>query len=104
MEKAMILCESRHDIPMVQSKPIFPKIVDPTNLKALERIARESLYAGVHYTDKLEKLTVYVTGLTVATVTVINIALRDGIELVLRHYNSDTGGYYDQKIYRKDCA
>lgn len=50
--------------------------------------------------DELE-LCVYVTGLTVALVEVINFCSLYGIKLVLYHYDKYTKSYYTQNVYLK---
>lgn len=42
----------------------------------------------------------YVTGLTVATISVINVAKKLGYkDVVLKHYNRDNGLYESQWVY-----
>ena len=47
------------------------------------------------------ELDVYVTGLTVALVEVINFCSLYGIKLVLYHYDKYTKNYYTQDVYLK---
>lgn len=90
---SVALCESRHSIPLAVDGSIFPQEVDPTNALRLEadatRIIRES---GVEF------LTVYVTGLTVALVAVINACHRLGVHLTLMHFDRETGNYRPQFV------
>lgn len=45
-------------------------------------------------------LVLYVTGLTVATVSVLNVAKKLGYkDVVLKHYNRDNGLYESQWVY-----
>lgn len=45
------------------------------------------------------KLNLYVTGLTVATVAVINACHDLGVNLTLWHYDRSTNTYYAQEVY-----
>lgn len=90
--KTMCLCEGRHDIPQAVDGAIFPSVVNPTDINALQRIVREKL-------ENVTKLDLYVTGLTVALIEVINYCSLYDIELKLYHYNRDTDSYYTQDVY-----
>lgn len=124
----MALCEGRHSIPDAVDGAIFPATIeDVTDVRGLEvaaeaAIARAALAhyrAGesqylptAKYAQAVEGmgrfprvdaapgfgLVLYVTGLTVATVAVINVCIRVGISLTLMHYNRDTGSYYPQDV------
>lgn len=91
-KKTMCLCEGRHDIPQAVDGAICPSVVNPTDINALQRIVREKLENVTH-------LKLYVTGLTVALVEVINYCSVYDIELTLYHYNRDTDSYYTQDVY-----
>lgn len=87
------LCASRHDIPEAVDGAIFDHEVDPTRPLRLEAEARHVIReSGVRF------LTVYVTGLSVALVAVINACHALGVGLVLMHYDRETGGYYPQYV------
>lgn len=124
----MALCEGRHDIPDAVDGAIFPAVIpDVTDVRGLEvaaeaAIARAALAhyrAGesqylptAKYANAVEKgggfpcvdvapgfsLVLYVTGLTVATVAVINVCLHVGISLTLMHFNQANGDYYSQEV------
>ncbi len=47
---------------------------------------------------EISKLNLYVTGLTVALVAVLNVTRELGIEVTLYHFNRETGEYYPQKV------
>lgn len=87
------LCESRHEIPQAVDGAIFGQSVDPTSPLKLEiearRVIRES---GV------ERLTVYVTGLSVALVAVINACHALDVRLTLMHYDRERGKYFPQIV------
>lgn len=91
-EKIMCLCKGRHYIPQAVDDAIFPQIVNPTDIDALQRTVREKLQDVTH-------LRLYVTGLTVALIEVINYCSMFDIELTLYHYNKDTNSYYEQDVY-----
>ena len=86
----MGLCRGRHDIPGVENY-IFPSQVDPLDLAGQAATAAAAL-AGV------EALDLYVTGLTVALVTVINHCRQAGISLTLYHFDRESGDYYPQPV------
>lgn len=124
----MALCEDRHPIPQAVDGAIFPAVIpDVTDVRGLEvaaeaAIARAALAhyrAGesqclptAKYAQAVEDmgrfprvdvaptlgLVLYITGLTVATVAVINVCIRVGISLTLMHFNQETWGYYPQKV------
>lgn len=88
------LCKSRHVIPDIDGA-VFQNTLDPTNVGAIRVECEKSLKAKV--SDKnIEYLVLYVTGLSVALVEVINWCLRHNVRLTLMHYNKDTGEYYHQ--------
>lgn len=124
----MALCEGRHDIPQATDGAIFPAVIpDVTDVRGLEvaaeaAIARAALAhyrAGesqclptAKYAQAVEGmgrfprvdvapgfgLVLYVTGLSVALVSVINVCMRVGISLTLMHFNRATGDYYPQGV------
>lgn len=124
----MALCEGRHDIPDAVDGAIFPAVIpDVTDVRGLEvaaeaAIARAALahyQAGesqylptAKYAQAVEGmgrfprvdaapgfgLVLYVTGLSVALVSVINVCMRVGISLTLMHFNQTTGDYYPQGV------
>lgn len=91
MTKKMELCKARHEIPQAVDGSIFGNIVDPTDLTAMKTVVAEKLQG-------VSSLELYVTGLTVALVEVINYCHENGVELTLMHYNRDTNDYYSQKV------
>ena len=91
-EKIMCLCEARHDIPQAVDGAIFPSVFNPADINALQRIVREKLENVTH-------LKLYVTGLTVALIEVINYCNIYDIDLKLYHYNRNTNDYYEQIVH-----
>lgn len=87
----MALCEGRHEIPAAVDGAIFPQQLNPLDLEGMRSTAAAKL-AGV------EVLDLYVTGLTVALVEVINLCRIEGIALTLWHFDRATGDYYPQVV------
>lgn len=90
-EVYMSLCEGRHEIPQAIDGSIFGTELDPLDLSGMEREAAEQL-RGVF------TLNLYVTGLTVALVAVLNVGREQKIKVTLYHYNRETGDYYPQEV------
>ena len=100
----MGLCEGRHEIPQVTDGYIFPSEVNPTDIDELRRTAWNKLCEtyknkGLDIDVDMPVLHLYVTGLTVALVEVINVWRKLDITLWLYHYNMETGDYYQQNVY-----
>ena len=91
----MGLCEGRHAIPQVKDGYFFPSEVNPTDIDGLWDIACNKL---LPYSNENIAINLYVTGLTVALVTVINICMSRKINLTLYHYNRDTNDYFPQEV------
>ena len=83
------LCEGRHSIPNVTDY-IFPSEINPTDLEAMWKTIAAKI------PDDALEIDLYVTGLTVALVEVINYCRQNDIDLTLYHFNRDTNGYYPQ--------
>lgn len=124
----MALCEGRHSIPAAVDGAIFPAVIpDVTDVRGLEVAAEAAIAraALAHYrageTDYMPSdlyaqvtelkgrfpcvdmapcfdLVLYVTGLTVATVAVINVCRGLGVSLTLMHYDQSAGDYYPQGV------
>lgn len=91
IRKAFALCEARHEMPVKSA--IFPCAINPLDVSGLEDIALEKLSPY-----KEQQVAVYVTGLTVALVAVINACRTLNIGLTLMHYDRESGSYYEQTI------
>lgn len=86
------LISGRHAMPVEEY--VFDEIEDMFRFFDLEVNALSS----IEKTSDL--LVLYVTGLTVATVSVLNVAKKLGYkEVVLKHYNRDNGLYECQWVY-----
>ena len=95
--KHMELCKSRHEIQFAIDGAIFDTTVNPLDVMGLEEHAK-SVLMGIN------GLTLYVTGLTVALVAVINACRALGIELTLMHYDRESDSYYPQEVPLKWMA
>ena len=86
------LISGRHAMPVEEY--VFDEIEDMFRFFDLEVKALSS----IEKTSDL--LVLYVTGLTVATISVINVAKKLGYkDVVLKHYNRDSGLYECQWVY-----
>lgn len=91
MKGPLGLIRGRHEIPQVKDNYIFDKIEDVKDTKAMYQIAFEKI-------KQYEYIDLYVTGLTVALISVINVCIDNNIELTLYHYDIESGEYYPQKV------
>lgn len=90
MEKTMVLCQGRHEMPV--SEFIFENTIeDITDLDGMKKIIKAKLIG-------VDKLVLYITGLTVAVVAVINYCCEKLINLTLLHFNSVTETYFPQVV------
>ena len=115
------LCQGRHDIPQATDGFIFSEIANVTETNTMRKVVEDFAKnhgmcqyesGGCKYCDKVfpcgysscalfysVKINLYVTGLTVALVEVINYCHLNDIELTLYHFNRETNDYYAQEIY-----
>ena len=96
LDKKMGLIEGRHDMPV--SDYIFKDgDFDVFDFGWMKNRVHEALF-------DTKSLDLYVTGLTVALVEVINYCVYNDIDLTLYHYNKETGEYVSQEvtIFNKD--
>ena len=87
------LCDGRHDMPACVQGSIFGNSVDPTDIDGLQMVADR--FIGDLAVDSVA---VYVTGLTVALVAVINACHKNKVKLTLMHFNRATGDYMPQVV------
>lgn len=92
-EVSMSLCRGTHCIPEAVDGNIFDTDINPLAVDELEKSAMRTLTKM-----SVTHLNLYVTGLTVALVAVINACKRLNISLVLYHYDRETEEYYPQKV------
>lgn len=102
MEKTELilgLVEGRHPLPV--ESYVFGEIQNVLDFDALNKGVEEKL-ANVNG-DK-ERLTVYVTGLTAATASIISYCASKGIELTLMHFDRESGNYLPQVVVSEGAA
>lgn len=85
------LCKGRHETPATES--IFPSTLNPTDTEELFVMANRAI------PEDTTGLVVYVTGLTVAILAVVQVCLERTIPLTAMHYDRETDTYYPQHIY-----
>lgn len=90
-EASMALCEGRHEIPEAVDGSIFGNELDPLAVEEMEVEAFRKL-------EGLKNLNLYVTGLTVALVAVLNACRTLGIKVTLYHFDRTSGAYYSQEV------
>lgn len=93
MEYVKGLIQGRHEISEV-TEYIFSNTLDPADIQGIRSLAKKSL----EFLSKGDSLKVYVTGLTVALVEVINICHSKGVRLTLMHFDRNTGSYFPQDV------
>ena len=84
------LCEGRHPLPV--NEYLFENQINPFDFQSMYSIIADKI-SGYH------SVTLYVTGLTSAVAEVIKVCKEKGINLILMHFNLDTGSYVSQKIW-----
>ena len=91
MAVSMVLCASRHSVPDAVDGAIFEKIDDPMNFMALRRMAWGRL--APLFNDGVKIVNIYVTGLTPALLTVINICREHDVMVNTWHYDNVSNTY-----------
>nr|DAG52805.1 MAG TPA: hypothetical protein [Caudoviricetes sp.] len=89
---SMELCKARHETPATDGA-IFETEVNPLDVAGLETEAKSRLE-----NLNIKKLDLYVTGLTVALIAVLNVARELNISVTLWHFNRENGDYYSQEV------
>lgn len=118
----MTLCEARHLTPE-KDGAIYPYVIrDVTNVEELEKSARDRIWQACYTKYKYGKqgfliknqkevsaeltfdprlhIDLYVMGLTVALVAVVNVCLKENIDITLWHHDRTTDNFYPQDIYQ----
>lgn len=90
---SMALCEGRHSIPQAVDGAIFGNTINPLDTQGLQAEAESKLKAL-----DIKSLDLYVTGLTVALVAVLNTCRQLGIVVTLYHYDRESDNYYPQQV------
>lgn len=92
MKKNMIFgaIKGRHDLP-VDNYIFEDAVVDPLDLEGIYNVVEKKL-------GNVEAVTLYVTGLTVVTTSVMKYCFNNNIALTLMHFDRDANNYYPQVI------
>lgn len=90
------LCSGRHDLPVTDFIFDNGDITFPINPNALLDTVTSKLSNKITSGDKLD---VFVTGLTPATVAVIKFCSINGIKLTLKHFDRDSNGFIDDVVF-----
>lgn len=91
MKKTLGLFRGRHDLPQEVEDYIFTSEIDPSDMAGIDSQVAKAL-AGV------QGLTLYVTGLTVATTAVLAYCVGNLIPVTLMHFDRVSGQYLPQVI------
>lgn len=91
LNKKMCLCEGRHEIPEAVDGAIYVNTLNPLDLEGMRSTAAAKL-AGV------QSLDLYVTGLTVALIEVVNYCHANNVNVTLWHFDRESGSYYPQAV------
>lgn len=91
------LIKGRHEIPQVEGRYIFIEDLDPANVTEAEGKAY-SVLAGIRAVFPDRHIDLYVTGLTMALIAVLNAARRHGMSVTLYHFDRETGEYFPQEV------
>ena len=93
----LMVVKGRHRIINNQKQEItdfvFDEIVDVRNIDEMQAIA-DSKIASI----SSDRIHLYITGLTVAVITVINAVIKYNKKIVFWHYDRETETYYPQKL------
>lgn len=89
----MALCKGRHEIPQAEDGAIFDNTINPLDVEGLQAEAESKLREL-----DIKSLDLYVTGLSVALVAVINSCHKLGIVVTLYHYDREEDNYYPQQV------
>lgn len=104
------VCEGRHDMPLGANGAIFQKtipddmITQPDKLeeyvkiRLAELLDTELIALPVDCRLRTVEVNLFVTGLTVATLAIVNVCLKYGILLTCWHYDRNTGEYFPQDM------
>lgn len=89
-------CKGRHEMPV--EKFVFETIDDPTNIVALRKTVWDFIGENFYEILAADQIKIFVTGLTVAVVEIINQFKKVADNIVLMHYDVKTHTYYSQKL------
>lgn len=88
------LCERRHDYPANVSTAVYPQILsNPIDFIGLRKTALDYIK-----NVKEKYVLLYCSGLTSATIEVMNACTVYKKKIALMHFNTDTGSYSFQEV------
>ena len=91
------VCKGRHEILQATDGAIFEQTITEMDPFSLLLEASKRLFSdfALHSGDRVD---LYVTGLTMATLAIVNACHSADIELVCYHYDRETGKYIQQPM------
>ena len=92
------VCKGRHEIPQATDGAIFEQTITEMNPAGLFAKASERLICDYELITG-DMVHLYVTGLTMATLAIVNVCHSVGIQLMCHHYNKETGRYIPQFMH-----
>ena len=95
MKKVLGLFKGRHDLPQEVEDYIFTSEIDPADKAGIDSQVAKAL-------ADVQGLTLYVTGLTVATTAVLAYCIRNLVPVTLMHFDRVSGEYLPQVILSED--
>lgn len=95
---SVAVCEGRHEIPQATDGSIFGQTISEMKPAKLFAGAKTTLVEKYDI-GKDDIVNLYVTGLTMATLAIINACKFIGAQVVCYHYDRETGEYIRQLMY-----
>jgi hypothetical protein len=98
MKQVLGLVKGRHDLPVADY--IFNHVKDVLSFDKLQKEAYQKLEKLMKNLEENDKIVIYVTGLTAATIAVVNAWLQFRIQpgLVFCHYDRENGNWKEQEV------
>ena len=93
---SVALCQGRHEIPEATDGAIFGQTVDPLDVNGLQEQADSAIASYAE--NGVKSVNLYVTGLTVALIAVLNACRDKGLTVTLYHYDRESSSYYKQEV------
>ena len=87
----------RHQLP-VQEYVINEEIEDVTDVDSIQKKVDKYFEENIANVDEKVELILYVTGLTLVVLAIVNACKKYGCDLVCMHYDRENNCYIGQKI------
>jgi hypothetical protein len=87
----------RHQLP-VQEYVINEEIEDVTDVDSIQKKVNKYFEENIANVDDKVELILYVTGLTLVVLAIVNACKKYGCDLVCMHYDRENDCYIGQKI------